>query len=112
MYGIFIIFLFYAAGNLISMLINEVIPGNVIGMLLLFVCLCCKVVNPEKVKPVSDFILRHMALYFVPVGVGLMVTTHYFSGAGVAIVVSMLVSTVLVLVVVGHLFQFIQKWKK
>ena len=88
MYGIFIIFLFYALGILISKLFGETIPGSVIGMIMLFLALLSGVVNAEKIKPVARFITRHMALFFVPVGAGLMVTTHYFKGSTLAIVTS------------------------
>ncbi|TCO07470.1 CidA/LrgA family protein [Natronoflexus pectinivorans] len=109
MYGIFIIFLFYAIGILISKLFGEIIPGSVIGMVLLFVALMTRIVNTEKVKPVACFITRHMALFFVPVGAGLMVTAHYFKGATLAIVTASAVSTVLVMITVGLIQQFMEK---
>ncbi|ASB49986.1 CidA/LrgA family protein [Alkalitalea saponilacus] len=109
MYGIFIIFLFYAIGILISKLFGEIIPGSVIGMVLLFVALLSGVVKADKVKPVAGFITRHMALFFVPVGVGLMVTTHYFKGATLAIITASAISTILVMISVGLIQQFMEK---
>ena len=46
--GIFIILLFYAAGEFIGTLTGGLIPGSVIGMILLFAALCGKVVKPEN----------------------------------------------------------------
>ena len=112
MYAIFVIFLFYAAGLLLSKVIGGLIPGNVLGMLLLFGALLAGWVKPEKMRTVASFITTHMALYFVPVGVGLMVTTRYFAGATVAIVVGSAVSTVLVLVVTAWVQQILEKWKR
>src|SRR5690554_8167266 len=86
MYAIFVIFLFYAAGLLLSKATGGLIPGSVLGMLLLFGALLAGWVKPEKMRTAASFITTHMALYFVPVGVGLMVTTRYFAGATVAIV--------------------------
>ena len=44
--GIIIILLFYAAGEFIGTLTGGLIPGSVIGMILLFAALCGKVVKP------------------------------------------------------------------
>ncbi len=110
MYGLFIILLFYFLGNLISELIGGFIPGSVIGMVFLFFSLLLKLVNPEKVKPVANFITGHMALYFIPVGVGMMVSIHYLSHIWPVIVLASIVSMVLVMVSTGWAFQIIKKW--
>jgi holin-like protein len=111
MYGLFIIFLFYALGILVSKLFGEIIPGSVIGMVLLFLALLSGAVNPDKVKPVAGFITKHLALFFIPVGVGLMATTHYFSNALLPIIVASAVSTVLVMITVGWIQQIMEKRK-
>ena len=78
MYGILIIFLLYALGNAISWLTGGYIPGSVIGMLLLFAGLLTGIIKPAKIAPVANFLVGNMALFFVPVGVGLMVSFHFF----------------------------------
>lgn len=112
MYGIFIIFLMYAIGNLISWLIGGFIPGSVIGMVLLFVALTLKWVNPTKVRPTADFLVKNMALFFVPVGAGIMVSSEYLNGNYIAVIASVLISTVLVLLTTGYIQQYMEKWKK
>lgn len=62
--GIFIILLFYAAGEFIGTLTGGLIPGSVIGMILLFAALCGKVVKPETVRPVARFLTDNMGLFF------------------------------------------------
>ncbi len=111
MYGIFIIFLFYTLGTLISIAMGELIPGSVIGMVLLFISLLAGWVNPEKIRQVAIFLTGNMALFFVPVGVGLMATTHYFSGALPAIVTTIVISTLLVMVSVGWIQQLLERKK-
>lgn len=64
--GIFIILLFYAAGEFIGTLTGGLIPGSVIGMILLFAALCGKVVKPETVRPVARFLTDNMGLFFLP----------------------------------------------
>lgn len=112
MYGLFVIFLFYFLGNLISELTGGIIPGSVIGMVFLFLALLSGKINPEKVKPVATFITNHMALYFIPVGVGMMVTFHYISNIWHVIILASVISMVLVLISTGLAYQFMEKWRK
>ena len=53
MYGLFLILLFYLLGCLVSALLDNFIPGSVIGMILLFGALSLKWVRPGHVKKVS-----------------------------------------------------------
>ena len=69
--GICIILLFYAFGECIALLTGRLIPGSVIGMILLFAALCGKVVKPETVRPVARFLTDNMGLFFLPAGVGI-----------------------------------------
>ena len=69
--SIFYIILFLVIGELTVYLINMPIPGNVIGMLLIFTALSLKVIKLENVKPAADFLTRNLGLFFVPPGVGL-----------------------------------------
>lgn len=112
MYGIFVILLLYAIGTFISWLIGGVIPGSVIGMVLLFVALTLKWVTPYKVAPTANFLVRNMALFFVPVGAGIMVSFKYLNGNYIAVIVSVVLSTILVLLTTGFIQQKMEKWKK
>ncbi len=110
LYGLFIIFLFYAIGNLASQLIDGIIPGNVIGMVLLFVALMLKWVDAAKLRSVAVGITSHMSLFFVPVGVGLMISMQYIGQYLAAILVSSIVSTLLILIVVALIQQKMERW--
>ncbi len=112
MYGIFIIMLFYALGNAISWLINGSFPGSVIGMVLLFLALQFKIVNPERIKSTVRFFMKNMALFYVPVGVGIIANYHLFEGNFWAIIISVILSTIIVLLSTGYLQQTIERWKK
>ena len=54
MYGLFLILLFYLLGCLISALIGNFVPGSVIGMILLFLCLFFKLIKPDMVLDIKD----------------------------------------------------------
>jgi integral membrane protein len=99
----FWILFFFALGELISMLIGHFLPGSVIGLILLFAALETKLIKPEKVDSVSKFLTLNMGLFFVPAGVGLITQLDLIKRYWPAIVISMIVSTALVLIVVGRM---------
>lgn len=68
--GIF--FLICLAGELISALLPIPVPGSIVAMLLLFLCLLLKVLKPKHIEAKSDFLLGNMAFFFIPAGVGIL----------------------------------------
>ena len=112
MYGIFLILLFYLLGCFVAALIGNFVPGSVIGMILLFCALSLKWVGPGHVKKVSMFLLDNMMLFFIPVGVGLITSYTLLSRYMLAIIVASLVSTVLVIAVVGLVEQKLESKKR
>ena len=60
------------AGELITRFLGLPLPGPVAGMALLFALLAVKGSIPPEVGAVSDTLLKHLALLFVPAGVGVM----------------------------------------
>jgi holin-like protein len=107
--GVFIILLMLLLGNGLSSVINGVIPGSVIGMVLLFLALLTKMIKPEMVRKPAGYLINHMSLFFVPAGVGLMNAWDLISSNWAAIIVSSLVSTIVVLAVVGLVQQKLEK---
>ena len=105
MLGLFHILLFWLAGNAIAYFTGSYISGNVIGMVLLFAALRLRIVKPHRVRPAARFLLGSMGLFFVPFGVGLMVSYDLIARHLWAIAVASIVSTLLVLLSVGWKFQ-------
>ena len=64
---------FQSLGELLARGLNLPFPGPVAGMLLLLLALRWQAVR-EPVGQCADFLLSHLSLLFVPVGVGVM--TH------------------------------------
>lgn len=58
-------------GNIISSLLPIPFPGSVISMILLFLLLLCRVVKVKHIKEKADFMLKNMAMFFIPAGVGI-----------------------------------------
>lgn len=46
-------------------------PAGVLSMLLLFALFLLRVIQPESLQETSDFLLKNMAFFFVPAGVGI-----------------------------------------
>lgn len=105
------ILFFYLIGAIVSKMINGMIPASVIGMMLLFLALVKKWVKPEKIKPAADFLLTNLLLFFVPVACGVIGSYLLFKDYIWAILVSSIVSTMVVIVVVGGIAQILIRRK-
>ncbi|WP_372826438.1 CidA/LrgA family protein [Polaromonas sp.] len=71
--GLAWLLLLQSLGELLSRALSLPFPGPVVGMVLLLVALRWSLVR-EPVAACADFLLAHLSLLFVPVGVGVM--TH------------------------------------
>ena len=107
--GVFIILLMLLLGDGLSSAINGIIPGSVIGMVLLFLALLSKIIKPEMIRKPAGYLINHMSLFFIPAGVGLMTAWDLIASHWVSIIVSSVVSTVVVLAVVGLVQQKMEK---
>ena len=83
---------FQSAGELLSRGLHLPFPGPVIGMILLLPALRWRVVR-EPVNVCADFLLSHLSLLFVPVGVGVMTHLSLISQYGIRILAVLVLST-------------------
>ena len=104
--------LFYFLGEMLALPIRGIIPGSVLGMVLLFLALFFKLIQPEKVKSVAISITKNMAVFFVPAGVGLMVYAELVAQSFVAILTAIAGSTILTIIVVALVQETIEKRRK
>ncbi len=79
-------------GELLARGLSLPFPGPVIGMLLMVFALRFAVVR-EPVAACANFLLSHLSLLFVPVGVGVMTHLGLLSQFGVRMLVAIVVST-------------------
>jgi holin-like protein len=94
-----------SGGELISELLHIPIPGNVIGMIILFVLLLTGIVKLEDVDRAAGSLIGSLSLFFVPVGVGIMMYFDLLSEYALAIFAATVLSTMLVLAVTGGVTQ-------
>ncbi len=104
----FILLLLYA-GNAASSLLNLPIPGNVLGMMLLLLGLLSGLFKIEMVDRVADFILKHLAFFFIPAGAGIINNVDILRKEWFAMITITVISTVLVMVVTGLTAQYLMR---
>ncbi|NVO05069.1 MAG: CidA/LrgA family protein [Rhodoferax sp.] len=90
--GITWLLLLQSLGEVISRGLHLPLPGPVVGMLLLLLALRWPVVH-ESVRVVAEFLLQHLSLLFVPVGVGVMTHLDVLGQYGVRIAIVIVLST-------------------
>ncbi|MCM1176165.1 MAG: CidA/LrgA family protein [Clostridium sp.] len=99
--GIFIILLFLVLGNICSWLMGHFIPGSVCGMVLLFIALVARIIKPEDIRTVADFLTKNMTIFFIPASIGIMEQWGIISASIAGWLGVVFISTVCVLAVTG-----------
>ncbi|OHB28265.1 MAG: murein hydrolase regulator LrgA [Desulfuromonadaceae bacterium GWC2_58_13] len=107
--GFAILLVLQFLGEIISTGLNLPIPGNVLGMGLLMLALGLKLVRTEWVEDAVELLLSHLALFFVPAGVGVMVYFDLLAAEWLPIMVSTVLSTFVVMAVTGWVAKLLEK---
>ena len=90
--GLTWLLVFQSIGELLARGLALPLPGPVIGMVLLLVALRWQAVQ-KPVGACAEFLLSHLSLLFVPVGVGVMTHLSLVSQYGVRMLVVVVLST-------------------
>ena len=102
--GLAILLLLQAAGEGMSRALALPLPGPVVGLVLLLVALRWPWLR-EPVAATAEFLLAHLSLLFVPVGVGVVMHLDLVSRHGARLLVVIAVSTWLGLAVTALLLR-------
>ena len=102
--GLAILLLLQAAGEGLSRAFAMPLPGPVVGLVLLLVALQWPWLR-EPVAATAEFLLAHLSLLFVPVGVGVVTHLDLVSRHGARLLVVIVVSTWLGLAVTALLLR-------
>lgn len=92
-----------------SKLLNLPVPGNVIGMLMLLALLTSGLLKLEMIEDISQFLLTHLAFFFIPAGVSLINSLDILKGQLTALILVVLISTVIVMAVTGITVQLFKR---
>jgi len=90
--GLAILLTLQSLGEALSRLLHLPYPGPVVGMVLLVGALYWPAVQ-TRVRSVADFLLSHLSLLFVPVGVGVISQLDVLAQYGVRLAVVLVLST-------------------
>jgi holin-like protein len=100
---------FQLLGELLVTLAHWPVPGGVAGMALLLIALVLGLIRQEWVTEAAEVMLTHMALLFVPVGVGVMLYFDLLAREWLPILAATVLSTFVVIAVTGHVTQALAK---
>lgn len=96
--GISILLVFQCLGELIRAYTGTILPGPVIGMLLLFIGLCLVRTIPRALQDTSQSLIGIMPLMFLPATTGVFFLGDRFASQWLAIALALVVGTILSLV--------------
>lgn len=95
------------AGEVFVVAFDLLIPGPVVGMVILFAGLAVKGGVPGALGELSAGILRHLSVLFVPAGVGVMLHAGTLEDEWLAVGAALIVSAIVTLVVTGLMMQWL-----
>lgn len=99
----------YFVGEFLSKGLHLPLPGNILGMIILLILLCTKIVKVEQVDNVSTFLLDHLAFLFIPAGVGVLNAMNVLDGHIIQLLVIVVTSTMVIMAVTGTIVQTVMK---
>lgn len=94
-------------GEVISVLIGGALPANVLGMILLLVLLASRLIKARQVEHTADFFLKNMAIFFLPVSLGILELYNQLKSQLVAIIAVCVITTFLTALATAGTVHFI-----
>lgn len=97
--GLLLLLICQLLGEWIVLALGLPVPGPVMGMVLLLTGLVMAKRVPKVIRTPAEGLLQHLALLFVPAGVGLMVHAELIAAEWLIILIALVSSTVITIVV-------------
>ena len=85
------------------------LPGNLLGMLMLFALLSSRLVRLEWIEDGASILTRHLAFFFIPIAVGLIAFKQVFLQHGLSILGTLIVSATAGILLCGFTAQGFEK---
>ena len=103
-------------GQVVAALLPIAFPGSVISMILLFLLLLFQVLKVDHIRQKADFLLKNMAFFFIPAGVGIVAQFDAIKNSIPALLLVVVLTTLLTFgstaLVVGGLIALQDKLEK
>lgn len=87
--------------NLIVGILPFPMPASVMGLILLFIALCLKIVKLEQVESLGNSLTGLISFLFVPSGISVMNSLGIMGQYGVPIVLIIIIATIILLAITG-----------
>ena len=107
--GLVRILLFQGVGEVIAKFVIPLVPGPVIGLVLLLAFLVWRGRVPEGVDLVSSAFMRYLGVLFVPAAVGVVLFWPHLQRQALAIAVALVVSAVATVAVSALLAKWLSR---
>ena len=92
--GLAILLIFQSLGEALSRLVSNIIPGPVIGLLLLWIYLVMRKAVPVSLSAAADAMLANLSIFFIPAAVGVMIYASALMQSGVTWILAIVLSTI------------------
>ena len=109
---LFVVTLILFISQAISSLIGSILPSSVIGLILLFIALCVRIIQLKNIEAVCDFVIAHMSLLLVVSAVGIMEHLDLLFSQILYILVPLLLSVFAGLAAAGWTTQYLIRKKE
>lgn len=105
---VLILYAFSMLGNFLQSFLHLPISGSIIGLFLLLGALLFNIIPVRAIKQGSEFLLLFLTLFFVPAAIGIINYPSLFSGKGAIVIMVVIASTIITMIIVGRMSQFIE----
>lgn len=96
-----VLIVFNEIGNWLVDTLNIVLPGSIMGLILLWLCLYFNIINVKWIEAGAGFLLTYLTLFFIPTTIGVVEYPELLSPAGIYLMFAVVVSTVLTIAIAG-----------
>ena len=107
--GLVEILLFQGLGEIVSHFAIPMLPGPVVGLMLLLAWFRIRKSVPQAVETVADALVQHLGLLFVPAAVGVVMFWPQLRSHALAVAVALVVSVILTIAVTALLLKLVSR---
>ena len=104
-----VIFSIYSISDILSKTLKLPIPGNVIGMMLLFILLLTGIVKESHIDEASELLIANMSLLFIPGTLAIIDEYQYVKDEIIPFVAICIFMAVIIMISTGLSAQFFEK---
>ena len=98
-------------GEFINKVLHVPLPGSVLGLVLLLLLLLSGKVRVKHIEELSNFLMRHLAIFFVPAGVGLITVAGVLQSSWAVLLIISIISSMIVMTITAIIVQLIRRRK-